>query len=79
MQAAMGPKTTSVDVTDQWQRKLDAFRAHVTQIPADGFFLALTPEEWGRFLPTEDFTLAESRIGVRLPEDDLFAGLPPEA
>jgi mycothiol S-conjugate amidase len=45
----------------------------------DFFFLALTPDEWRRFGPTEDFTLAESRVPVRIPEDDLFAGLPPEA
>ena len=26
-------------------------------------------------MPTEEFTLKMSRIGVRLPEDDLFAGV----
>ena len=30
-------------------------------------------------MPTEDFTLSESRVPVRIPEDDLFAGLPAEA
>lgn len=79
MQAAQGPRTTTVDVTDQLERKLRALRAHVTQIRPTDFFLALTPDEWRRFAPTEDFTLAESRVPVRIPEDDLFAGLPTEA
>ena len=29
-------------------------------------------------MPNEDFTLSESRTPVRIPEDDLFAGLPAE-
>ncbi len=78
MQDAQGPRTTSVDVTEQIERKLDALRAHVTQIRPSDFFLALTPDEWREFVPTEDFTLAESKLGVRIPEDDLFAGLPTE-
>lgn len=76
MREAQGPKTTSVDVSDHIERKLDAIRAHATQIRPTDFFLALTADEWRRFAPTEDFTLAESRIGVRIPEDDLFAGIP---
>jgi mycothiol conjugate amidase Mca len=75
---AQGPRTTSVDVTAQVDRKIEALRAHRTQIRASDFFLALTPDEWREFAPTEDFTLAESRVGVRIPEDDLFAGLPSE-
>jgi mycothiol conjugate amidase Mca len=78
MQDAQGPKTTSIDVAEQVDRKLDALRAHVTQIRASDFFLAITPDEWREFAPTEDFTLAESKVGVRIPEDDLFAGLPTE-
>jgi len=76
MREAQGPRTTSVDIADHVERKLDAIRAHVTQIRPTDFFLAITADEWRRFAPTEEFTLAESRIGVRLPEDDLFAGIP---
>jgi LmbE family N-acetylglucosaminyl deacetylase len=76
MADAQGPKTTSVDISAQVERKLAALRAHVTQIRTTDFFLAMTPDEWREFAPTEDFTLAESRIGVRIPEDDLFAGVP---
>jgi len=79
MREAQGPITTSVDVSDHIERKLKALRAHATQIRPTDFFLALTADEWRRFAPTEQFTLAESRVGVRLPEDDLFAGLPSEA
>jgi mycothiol S-conjugate amidase len=58
--------------------KLAALREHRTQLADDGFFLALTVDDWREWLPTEDFTLRVSRVGVRLPEDDLFAGLEPE-
>jgi mycothiol conjugate amidase Mca len=76
MADATGPKTTSVDVAEVIDAKLAALRAHVTQIAADNFFLVFTPDEWRRFQPTEDFTLRESRVGVSIPESDLFAGLP---
>lgn len=79
MAAATGPKTTSVDIAAQMDRKLDALREHVTQLAPDSFFLALTADEWRRFQPTEDFTLSESRVPVRIPEDDLFAGIPADA
>jgi mycothiol conjugate amidase Mca len=78
MVAATGPKTTSVDVSDQADRKLAALREHVTQLSADHFFMALDADDWRAFMPSEDFTLSESRVPVRIPEDDLFAGLPAE-
>ena len=75
MADAQGPVTTVVDVGDYIPAKLAAMREHVTQLPADGFFLALTEEDWRELLTVEEFTLKVSRTGVRLPEDDLFAGL----
>jgi N-acetyl-1-D-myo-inositol-2-amino-2-deoxy-alpha-D-glucopyranoside deacetylase len=75
MADAQGPVTTVVDVARWIPQKLAALREHVTQLPADGFFLALTEADWLELLPTEEFTLKVSRIGVRLPEDDLFAGV----
>ncbi len=76
MAAATGPKTTSVDIGDVIEDKLDALKEHVTQIAPDFFFVAFTPEEWRRFQPTEDFTLKVSyATPVRIPEDDLFAGI----
>ena len=47
----------------------------MTQISPNHPFVALGVEAWARYQPTEDFTLRVSRIGVRLPEEDLFAGL----
>jgi mycothiol conjugate amidase Mca len=78
MAAASGPRTTSVDVRDVIPQKLAALREHRTQLADDGFFLALTVDDWREWLPAEDFTLRVSRAGVRLPEDDLFEGLEPE-
>jgi mycothiol conjugate amidase Mca len=78
MEAAIGPVTTRVDVTAVMHDKLAALREHVTQLAPDSTFLAFSADEWRRSQPTEDFTLRASRVGVRIPEDDLFAGLPPE-
>jgi N-acetyl-1-D-myo-inositol-2-amino-2-deoxy-alpha-D-glucopyranoside deacetylase len=75
MADAQGPVTTVIDVAQWIPNKLAALREHVTQLPADGFFLALTQDDWLELMPTEEFTLKVSRVGVRLPEDDLFAGL----
>jgi N-acetyl-1-D-myo-inositol-2-amino-2-deoxy-alpha-D-glucopyranoside deacetylase len=75
MADAQGPVTTDVDVAQWIPNKLAAFREHVTQLPTDGFFLALTQDDWLELMPTEEFTLKVARGGVRLPEDDLFAGL----
>lgn len=75
MADAQGPVTTVVDVADFIPAKLAAMREHVTQLQAEGFFLALTEDDWRELMPVEEFTLRVSRTGVRLPEDDLFAGL----
>jgi LmbE family N-acetylglucosaminyl deacetylase len=75
MEEAQGPVTTRVDVSDYIDAKYAALAEHVTQLPRDGFFLALTVDDWRELMPAEEFTLKVSRVGVRLPEDDLFAGL----
>jgi N-acetyl-1-D-myo-inositol-2-amino-2-deoxy-alpha-D-glucopyranoside deacetylase len=75
MADAQGPVTTTIDVVDFIPHKLAALREHVTQLPKDGFFLALTEDDWRELMPSEEFTLKVSRTGVRIPEDDLFAGL----
>jgi mycothiol S-conjugate amidase len=48
---------------------------HVTQLSPKMSFLALSVDDWRELMPNEEFTLRVSRVGVRLPEDDLFAGL----
>jgi hypothetical protein len=75
MTAATGPVTTVVDVRDYLAAKAAALREHVTQLQQAGFFLAFTLDDWKELMPNEEFTLRVSRTGVRLPEDDLFAGL----
>jgi mycothiol S-conjugate amidase len=75
MANAAGPKTTSIGVSDEMDEKIAALREHVTQLASDNFFLALTPDEWRQYVPTEDFTLRVSLVPVRIPESDLFAGL----
>ena len=75
MAEAVGPITTRVDISEFTERKHLAAAEHVTQLAKDGFFLGLTVDDWKRFFPTENFTLRESKVGVRIPEDDLFEGL----
>lgn len=75
MMAAAGPVTTHIDVSDWIGAKYAAMGEHVTQMPRDGFFLALTEDDWRELMPDEEFTLRVSRVGVRIPEEDLFAGL----
>lgn len=75
MQAAVGPITTRVEVAEHLAAKHAAMREHVTQLAPTWAWLALTLDDWRELMPTEDFTLRVSRVPVRLPEDDLFAGL----
>ncbi|WP_058235967.1 mycothiol conjugate amidase Mca [Devriesea agamarum] len=67
--------TTQIDVRDYLQRRDDALRAHATQIDPDGSFFSVPLEAQRYVWPTDDYELRVSRIGVTLPEDDLFAGL----
>ncbi len=76
MMEATGPVTTRVDVREYLGDKHAALREHVTQMAADNPFIALGPDEWARFAPSEDFTLRESWVvPTRIPETDLFAGV----
>ena len=75
MMAAAGPITTTIDVNEWIGAKYAALGEHVTQLQRDGFFLALTEDDWRELMPDEEFTLRVSRVGVRIPEEDLFAGL----
>jgi mycothiol S-conjugate amidase len=70
--------TTRVECSAYFSQRADALRAHATQVdPQGGFFAA--PIAWQqRLWPSEEFELARSRVPVRLPETDLFAGIEPE-
>lgn len=67
--------TTRIDVREFLGVRDDALRAHATQVDPEGPFFRISHEAevaaWG----TEDYELHISRIGVKLPETDLFAGL----
>ena len=69
--------TTRIDVRDYLEVRDAALRAHATQVDPDGFFFAIGHDDecaaWG----TEDYELRMSRIGVTLPETDLFDGIRP--
>jgi mycothiol S-conjugate amidase len=69
--------TTRIECSKYFEQRDDALRAHATQIDPTGDFFA-APIEWQqRLWPTEEFELARSRVGVELPEDDLFTGIEP--
>jgi mycothiol S-conjugate amidase len=73
-----GRVTTKIECSAYFGQRDDALRAHATQIDPNGDFFA-APIEWQqRLWPTEEFELARSRIPVRIPEDDLFAGIEAE-
>jgi mycothiol S-conjugate amidase len=73
-----GRVTTKIECSAYFSQRDDALRAHATQIDPNGDFFA-APIEWQqRLWPTEEFELARSRIPVRIPEDDLFAGIESE-
>ena len=67
--------TTRIECAKYFAQRDDALRAHATQIDPKGDFFA-APIEWQqRLWSTEEFELARSRVPVRLPETDLFAGI----
>jgi mycothiol S-conjugate amidase len=71
--------TTRVQCAAYFSQRDDALRAHATQIDPNADFFA-APIEWQqRLWPTEEFELARSRVPVKLPEDDLFAGIEDDA
>jgi mycothiol S-conjugate amidase len=69
--------TTRVECAKYFTQRDVALLAHATQIDPKGAFFR-TPIEWQqRLWPTEEYELARARIPVKLPEDDLFAGIDP--
>jgi len=69
--------TTRIECSKYFAQRDEALLAHATQIDPKSFFFT-TPMEWQqRLWPTEEYELARSRVPVRLPETDLFAGIEP--
>jgi mycothiol S-conjugate amidase len=67
--------TTRVECADWFETRDRALLAHRTQVDPTGAWFRASMEMQRRLWPTEDFELAQSRIEVSVPEDDLFAGL----
>jgi len=70
--------SAAVDGTDHVERKLDALRAHRTQVTVDGPFFALSNNVGSRAWGTEFFRIAKGDPAPEEPgglETDLFAGL----
>ena len=70
--------TTRIPCAPWFDRRDAALRAHATQIDPSGFFFAIPRDLEADVWPVEEYELAESRVPVTLPEDDLFAGIHPE-
>ncbi|MBD8870432.1 mycothiol conjugate amidase Mca [Nocardioides donggukensis] len=70
--------TTKVPCADFFEARDRALLAHATQIDPDGPWFAIPlviqQEAW----PTEDYELVVSHVESSTPEDDLFAGIPPQ-
>lgn len=70
--------TTVYDVRDYVNNKIEAFRAHRTQIAPNNFMFVIPEESRREGLGYEHFLLAQSTLPPLAPgqkEDDLFAGL----
>ena len=67
--------TTRVDVHDYIDRKLEAFRAHVSQNEPGAWFQTMQRQILELAFGTEYFQLARGKLGPEVPEPDLFAGI----
>ena len=68
--------TTRIDVGEHIETRRRALLAHRSQVAPDSFWMRLPVESAREAYPYQDYTLAWSRVPVRLPESDLFAGIP---
>jgi N-acetyl-1-D-myo-inositol-2-amino-2-deoxy-alpha-D-glucopyranoside deacetylase len=78
MTTADSDLTAAVDASAHVEQKMDALRAHRTQVSVDGPFFALSNNLGNRVWGTEFFRIARGRPGEPGPdgyETDLFAGL----
>ena len=67
--------TTKIPVADFFAHRDAALAAHASQIDPDGFFFAVPRDLEADVWPWDEYELADSRVPVTLPEDDLFAGI----
>ena len=68
--------TTSIDIADWYDVRLDSLLAHETQVdPTSPFWFGLPRDVSRTVHPYDDYVLARSRVESELPETDLFAGI----
>jgi mycothiol S-conjugate amidase len=68
--------TTSIDIGEWYDVRLDSLLAHETQVdPTSPFWFGLPREVSRTVHPFDEYILARSRVESELPETDLFAGL----
>ena len=67
--------TAMVDVTDWVDVKIEALRAHRSQIPEDWFMLQVPEADLPVAVGTEAFQRLYSRVRAPFREDDLFTGI----
>jgi mycothiol S-conjugate amidase len=67
--------SSHVPCADFFEIRDKALLAHATQIDPDGGWFRVPMDLQREVWPTEDYELAQSRVDVSLPEDDLFAGI----
>ena len=74
------PFTTRIDISGYDDVRLQALRAHATQVdPTSKMWFGLPPEVQRTIHPYDDYRLARSRVGpTDVTEDDLFAGVDTE-
>jgi mycothiol S-conjugate amidase len=70
--------TTRVPCADYFDVRDRALLAHATQIDPDGPWFAVPLVVQQEAWPTEDYELVVSHVDSATPEDDLFAGIPPQ-
>ena len=62
-------------MTDHFEQRDQALRAHASQVDPNGVFFAVPSEQLKDIWPWEDYTLAASHAEVQLPESSLDEGL----
>lgn len=72
--------TTRIEIADFYRARVEALKAHATQIdPTSAFWFGLPDEVAASVYPWEDWQLAHSRVPSEVPETDLFAGIREES
>ncbi len=67
--------TTQIQCAEYFPVRVEALKAHATQIDPASRWFAVSDQLQARLWPTEEYELARSLVDTTLPEDDLFSGV----